>query len=32
MYIYLNLCKQMTDVKSLLLRNNTWHYLTVDKK
>ena len=32
MYIYLNVCKQMTDVKLLLLHNNTWNNLTVSKK
>ena len=29
MYIYLNVCKQMTDVKLLLSDNNTWNHLTV---
>ena len=29
MYIYWNVCKQMTDVKFLLLHNNTWNHLTV---
>ena len=32
MYIYLNVWKQMTDVKLLLLYSNTWNYLTVLKK
>ena len=32
MYIYLNVYKQMTDVKLLLLYNNTWNHLTVWKK
>ena len=31
MYIYLNVCKQMTDVKLLLLHSNTWNHLTVCK-
>ena len=31
-YIYLNVCKQMTDVKSLLLHSNTWNHLTVYKQ
>ena len=31
MYIYLNVCKQMTDVKLLLLHSNTWNHLTVFK-
>ena len=29
MYIYLNVHKQMTDVKLLLLHSNTWNHLTV---
>ena len=29
MYIHLNVCKQMADVKLLLLLRNTWNYLTV---
>ena len=29
MYIYLNVCKQMTDVKLLVLYNNTWNHLNV---
>ena len=29
MYIYLNVYKQMTDIKLLLLCSNTWNYLTV---
>ena len=32
MYIYLNVCKQMTDVKLLLLYNNTWNGLSVQKR
>ena len=32
MYIYSNVCKQMTDVKLLMLRINTWNYLTVCKQ
>ena len=32
MYIYLNVCKQMTNVKLLLLHSNTWNHLTVKKK
>ena len=32
MYIYLNVCKQMTDVKLLLLHSNTWNHLTVCKQ
>ena len=32
MYIYLNVCKQMTDVKLLLLYSNTWNHLTVCKQ
>ena len=32
MYIYLNVCKQMTDVKLLLLYSNTWNHLTVRKQ
>ena len=33
MYIYLNVCKQMTDVNFfLLLHSNTWNYLTVCKQ
>ena len=28
MYIYLNVCKQVTDVKLLVLHSNTWNYLT----
>ena len=32
MYNYLNVCKQMTDVKLLLLHRNTWKYLTVRKQ
>ena len=29
MYIHLNMCKQMTDVKLLELDSNTWNHLTV---
>ena len=32
MYISLNVCKQMTDVKLLLLHSNTWNQLTVCKQ
>ena len=32
MFIHLKVCKQMTDVKSLLFYNNTWNHLTVRKK
>ena len=32
MYNYLNVCKQMTDVKLLLLHCNTWNHLTVGKQ
>ena len=32
MYIYLTVCKQMNDVKLLLLNSNTWNHLTVCKK
>ena len=32
MYINLNVNKQMTDVKLLLLHNNTWNHLTVCKQ
>ena len=32
MYIYLNVCKQMTDVKLLLIHSNTWNHLTVLEK
>ena len=31
MYIYLNGCKQMTDVKLQLFYRNTWNYVTVCK-
>ena len=31
MYIYLNVCKQMTDVKLLVIHRNTWNNLTVCK-
>ena len=30
-YIHLNVCNQMTDVKLLLLYSNTWNHLTVCK-
>ena len=29
MYIHLNECKQMTDVKLLLLHSNSWNHLIV---
>ena len=32
MYIHLNMCKQKSDVKLLLLKNDTWNNLTVSKK
>ena len=32
MYIHLNLYKEMTDVKLLLLRSNTWNILTLCKQ
>ena len=32
MYIYLNVCKQMTDVKFLMLYNNTLNHLIMSKK
>ena len=32
MYIYLNGCKQMTDVKLLQSYNNTWNHWTVYKR
>ena len=32
MYIYLDMYKQMTDVKSWLLHSNTWNHLTVCKQ
>ena len=31
MYIYLNVCKQMTAVKLLLLHSKTWNHLTAWK-
>ena len=31
-YIYLNVCKQITNVKLLLLHSNTWNHLTLHKK
>ena len=32
MYIHLNLCKQMTDVRILPFHSNTWNQLTLSKK
>ena len=32
MYIHLNACKQITDVKFLLLHRNTWNHFTVCKQ
>ena len=32
MYIYLNVCRQMTDVKLLLLHSNPWNPLCAKKK
>ena len=32
MYIYLNVCKQMIEIKLLLLHSNTWNHLTLYKK
>ena len=32
MYIHLNVYKQMTDMKLLLLYSNTWNHLSVQKK
>ena len=32
MYIYLTVCKQMTDIKLLLLQSNTLNHLTGYKK
>ena len=32
MYKYLNVYKQMTDVKLLLLHSNTWDHLTACKR
>ena len=32
MHIYFDVCKQMTDVKLLLLHSNTWNHLTVCKQ
>ena len=32
MYIYLHVCKQMTDIELLLLHNNTWNHLISAKK
>ena len=32
MYIYLNVCKQMTDVELLQLHRNTWNHLTAGKQ
>ena len=31
-YIYLNVCKQMTDVNLLLLHRHAWSHLTVGKQ
>ena len=31
MYIHLNMCKQITDVKLLVLYSSAWNYLTVCK-
>ena len=31
MYIYLNVCKQITDFKLFLLHSNTWNHSTVYK-
>ena len=31
MYIHLNVCKQMTDIKLFLLHRNIWNYLIVWK-
>ena len=32
MYISFDVCKQMIDVKLLVLHSNTWNHLTVRKK
>ena len=32
MYIHLNVCKQMTDDKLLVLHRNSWNHLTVSKQ
>ena len=32
MYIYLEVGKQMTDIRLLLLHSNTWNYLSVWKQ
>ena len=32
MYIHLNVCKQMTDVRLLHLHDNTWNNLTMEKQ
>ena len=32
MYIYLNVCKQMTNVKWLLLHSNIWNHFAVRKQ
>ena len=32
MYTYLDICKQMTDVKFLMFHSNTWNYSSVWKK
>ena len=32
MYVYLNVCKQMTDVELLLLHSDTWNHWIMHKK
>ena len=32
MYTHLNVCKEMTDVKLLLLYSNTWNHLKITNK
>ena len=32
MNIYLNVCKQMADVKLLVSHSNTWNHLSVSKQ
>ena len=32
MYVYLNVCKQMIDVKLLVLHSNTWNHLIACKE
>ena len=32
MYIHLNVCKQMDDIKLFLLHTNTWNYLILGKQ